>query len=148
VQLDDADRPWIVPESAPGSNAGPTNLERHIEGRQADVILLKMLLCAAFYPNFLISVPEDKVRGARPPRPLGDCPAAHVQWLGRGRLDCRAATQREMHYAYTAGLAGSLNYDPWRTFALRRSAARTRRRSGDDTARAHADRPPAASLTL
>ena len=68
--MDENERPWVVPESAPGSAGGAAwaaNLARPMEGRQADVILVKMLLCAAFYPNFLISVPEDKVRhSARP----------------------------------------------------------------------------------
>jgi hypothetical protein len=71
--MDDGERPWVVPESAPGTAAGPAaaawaeGAARPMHGRQADVILVKMLLCAAFYPNFLISVPEDKASRAPPP---------------------------------------------------------------------------------
>jgi len=38
------------------------DIDKLFKRDEADLMLLKLLLCAAFYPNFLLSTPSDKVQ--------------------------------------------------------------------------------------
>jgi len=54
---ENVERKWTV---EPGNNMWNIDYQKMFERSQSDILLLKFILCAAFYPRFLISQPVDK----------------------------------------------------------------------------------------